>query len=79
VVASGEEAYEAAEKFLENNSDVVKYIKNIVAGVIIVAAVAIIVATIIEDIASLGAGVLDDPASFAAAFGLVRAALTMLK
>jgi hypothetical protein len=78
VVASGEDAYEAAKEFLKNNPDVLRYIKNIAAGVMIVAAVAIIVVTIIEDIASLGAGVLDDPASFAAAFGLVRAALAMI-
>jgi hypothetical protein len=78
VVASGEDAYEAAKEFLKNNPDVLRYIKNIAAGVMIVAAIVIIVATIVEDIASLGAGILDDPASFAAAFGLVRAALAMI-
>jgi hypothetical protein len=79
VVASGENAYESAKQFLENNPDVVRYISNIVGGALIVAAIAIIVATILEDIGSLGAGILDDPASFAAAFGLVRAALTLIK
>ncbi|MFL5899997.1 MAG: hypothetical protein ACJ75S_02185 [Solirubrobacterales bacterium] len=56
---------------MAQHPEVVGYIKAAMIG----AAIAIVVATIIEDIATLGAGILDDPASFAAAWALVRAAL----
>lgn len=66
VVTSGEEAEAAARGFLRENPEV----KYLLVG----AAIAIIVATIAEDIATLGAGLLDDPASLAAAYALVRVA-----
>ncbi|MEO1259499.1 MAG: DUF4157 domain-containing protein [Bacteroidota bacterium] len=78
VVESGEDAYEAARRFLQENPEVVDYIETIAASALIAAAVVIVVATIIEDIVTLGAGIADDPASFAAAYALVRVAMRMI-
>ncbi len=66
VVESGEAAEEAARRFLEANPEL-RYL-------LIGAAIAVVVATIAEDIATLGAGLLDDPASIAVAYALVRVA-----
>jgi hypothetical protein len=71
VVKSGEDATEAARRWVAQHPEVVGYVKAAMIG----AAIGIVVATIIEDIATLGAGILDDPASFAAAWALVRAAI----
>jgi len=68
VVESGENAEEAARRFLAEHPEV-RYL-------LIGAAIAIVVATLAEDIATLGAGILDDPASLAAAWALVRVAQT---
>jgi hypothetical protein len=66
VVQSGAEAEEAARSFLAENPEV----RNLFYGT----AIAIVVSTLIEDIATLGAGILDDPASIAVAAALVRVA-----
>jgi hypothetical protein len=66
VVEGGANAEEAARQFLRDNPEVRYYL--------IGAAVLIVVVTLAEDIATLGAGLLDDPASFAAALALVRVA-----
>jgi hypothetical protein len=71
VVKSGEDATEAARRFLAQHPELVQFVKGVAIG----AAIAIVVATIIEDIATLGAGLADDPASFAAAYALVKAAM----
>jgi Domain of unknown function (DUF4157) len=68
VVRSGENAEEAARRFLQEHPEV-KY-------VLIGAAIGIVLGTILEDIATLGAGIADDPASFAAAYALIRMART---
>jgi Domain of unknown function (DUF4157) len=75
VVETGEDAMEAARKFIAEHPEVLAYI----AGIMIGAAIVIVVATIIEDILTAGAGILDDPASFAAAAALVRAAMEALQ
>jgi nitrous oxidase accessory protein NosD len=59
-------AEEAARRFLAENPEV-RYL-------LIGAAIAIVIATLAEDIATLGAGILDDPASLAVAYALVRVA-----
>lgn len=66
VVQSGEDAEAAASRFLAENPEV-RY-------VLIGAGVLIILATIAEDIATLGAGILDDPPTIAAALALIRVA-----
>ncbi len=66
VVESGVNAEEAARRFLAENPEV-RYL-------LIGAAIAIVIATLAEDIATLGAGILDDPASLAVAYALVRVA-----
>jgi hypothetical protein len=58
----------AIRDFLEKNPDVEYWIKAAAVG----AAMAIVVATIIEDIVTLGAGIADDWASFYLAYRLVR-------
>ncbi len=68
VVESGENAEEAARRFLAEHPEV-RYL-------LIGAAIAVVVATLAEDIATLGAGILDDPASLAVAYALVRVAQT---
>jgi hypothetical protein len=57
-------------KYLEKNPELTTYIK----GGAITAPVAIIVGTIIEDIATLGGGIADDWASFMLAYRIVRVA-----
>jgi plasmid stabilization system protein ParE len=66
VVASGEDAERAAQRFLQEHPEV----RYLLVG----AAVVIVIATIAEDIITLGAGLLDDPASLAVAWTLVRVA-----
>jgi hypothetical protein len=56
--------------FLRENPDVAIFLKAAAYG----AAVGIVVATIVEDIVTLGAGIADDWASFAIAYRLVRVA-----
>jgi hypothetical protein len=73
VVAGGRDAEEAARRFLEENPDVARYLAAAAIG----GAIIIVVVTLAEDIATLGAGIADDPASFAAAFALVRVAQQM--
>jgi len=68
VVQGGLDAEAAAQRFLQENP----WVQDFLIG----AAITIVVATIIEDIVTLGAGLLDDPASMAAAFALVRIAQT---
>ena len=72
-VEGGRNAEEAARRFLEENPEVRQYL----AAALIGAAILIVIITLAEDIATLGAGLLDDPASFAAAFALVRVAQQM--
>ncbi len=55
-------------QYMSENPDLVNYIKGAAIG----AAVAIIVGTIIEDIATLGGGILDDIPSFFLAYRIVR-------
>jgi|GEM_PF-1260903 len=55
-------------QYMRQNPDLVNYIKSAVIG----AAVAIVVGTILEDIATLGGGILDDWASFVLAYRIVR-------
>lgn len=66
VVESGEDAGRAAEEFVREHPEV----RYALYG----AAAAIVLGTLIEDIATLGAGILDDPPSIAAALALIRAA-----
>jgi hypothetical protein len=68
VIQSGENAEQAARRFLAEHPEI-KYF-------LIGAAVIIVVATLIEDILTLGGGIADDPASFAIAWVLVRVAQT---
>ena len=56
--------------FLRENPDVATFLKAAAYG----AAAGIVVATIVEDIVTLGAGIADDWASFAIAYRLVRVA-----
>jgi len=79
VVETGEDATEAARQFLEENQDVLQYIATVAAGALIIAAIVIVVATIIEDIVTFGAGLADDVPCFAAASALVKVAFEMLK
>ena len=51
----------------------------IVGGALIVGAGALIVVTIGEDIVTLGAGIADDPVSFAAAGMMAQRGLVMIK
>jgi hypothetical protein len=69
VVSAGQDAEEAARQFLRDHPDLV----YVVAG----AAITIFVATIAEDILTLGAGLIDDPATLAAAAALWRVAMQM--
>ncbi len=48
-------------------------------GALIGAAIVLVVATIVEDIVTLGAGTADDPASAAAAAAMVARGWTMLR
>ncbi|MDP8993224.1 MAG: hypothetical protein M3N31_09285 [Actinomycetota bacterium] len=73
VVTSSRDAEQAARQWLITHPEVVEYLTTIAY----VAAITIIVATIVEDIVTLGAGLADDPASFAAAAALVRVAHQM--
>lgn len=66
VVRSGENAEEAARRFLTEHPEV----RNMLIG----AAIVIVLATIGEDLLTLGLGIFDDPASFAVAYALVRVA-----
>ena len=68
VIQSGENAEQAARRFLAEHPEIKYYL--------IGAAVIVVVGTIIEDIITLGGGILDDPASFAVAWALVRVAQT---
>ncbi len=74
-VGCGRDAEEAARRFLEANPDVARYLAAAAIG----GAIIIVVLTLAEDIATLGAGIADDPASSAAAFALVRVAQQMAR
>jgi len=60
-------------EFFQENPDVVTYIKTAAIG----AGVAIIVGTIVEDLLTLGAGILDDWACFVLAYRIVRFAIAL--
>jgi len=62
-------------RFLQENPNVVFYLQAALG----VTAAVICVATVLEDIATLGAGLADDPASFALAYELVRIAQNLPK
>ncbi|MCP2729521.1 eCIS core domain-containing protein [Limnofasciculus baicalensis] len=66
VVETGEDVDAAVQRFLTEHPEV----KNYLIG----AAVGIAIATLAEDILTAGAGILDDPASFAVVWALIRAA-----
>jgi hypothetical protein len=66
VVESAQNAEEAARQFLQQHPELVNVIKA--------AAITIFLATIAEDILTLGAGIADDPATIAAAAALWRVA-----
>jgi hypothetical protein len=68
VIQSGENAEQAAQRFLAEHPEIKYYL--------IGAAVIIAVGTILEDIITLGGGILDDPASFAVVWALVKVAQT---
>ena len=51
----------------------------LIAGTLIAGATIIIVATIVEDVVTLGVGVADDPASFAAAAAMITRGVTLIK
>ena len=65
VILSGEDAQEAARRFVTENP----WIRDFLVG----AAIGVIVATIIEDIVTVGGGIADDPLSVIIAWALVRA------
>lgn len=69
VVQSGQNAEEAARAFLREHPELV----YVIAGF----AIGIFVATIVEDILTLGAGILDDVPTMAAAAALWRVAMQM--
>ena len=71
VVESGQNAEDAAQKFLQQHPELV----YVIAG----AAIVIFLATIAEDILTLGAGIADDPATIAAAAALWRTAMQQLQ
>jgi hypothetical protein len=60
-------------EFLQQNPDLVTYIKSAAIG----AGVAIIVGTILEDILTLGAGIADDWACFGIAYKIIRFAVRL--
>lgn len=62
-------------RFLQENPNVVFYLQAALG----VTAAVICVATVLEDIATLGAGLADDPASFALAYQLVKIAQSLPK
>lgn len=66
VVQSGKDAHQAAREFLQRHPELVDLIKG--------TAVAIFVATLVEDLLTFGAGIADDPATMAAAAALWRVA-----
>lgn len=68
-----ERAWDEAAEFVRDNGKVV------VGGVIIVGGVVVIGATLAEDVVTGGAGVADDPASFAAAAAMFGKGLQMIK
>ncbi|HBL10040.1 MAG TPA: hypothetical protein DD379_01110 [Cyanobacteria bacterium UBA11162] len=69
VIQSGENAERAALRFLTEHPKI-KYF-------LIGAAIIILVATLIQDLLTLGAGIADDPASFSIVWTLVRVAQTI--
>ncbi|MEM8674588.1 MAG: DUF4157 domain-containing protein [Cyanobacteria bacterium P01_G01_bin.67] len=66
VIESGADAEEAARDFLNEYPEV----RTLLIG----AAIAVIVATIIEDVVTFGVGILNDPASIGVAVALIRVA-----
>jgi len=50
----------------------------LIAGTLIAGAAIIVVATIVEDVVTLGAGLADDPASFAAAAAMITRGVTLI-
>jgi hypothetical protein len=68
LIATGEAAASAIPAFLESHPEVRNWL--------LAAGIGIIVATILEDIATLGAGLADDPATLSIALALIRAAST---
>ncbi|MAC76878.1 MAG: hypothetical protein CML66_02300 [Rhodobacteraceae bacterium] len=68
-----EQAWNEASDFVRDNG------RAIVGGVIIVGGVVVIGATLAEDVLTAGAGVADDPASFAAASAMFGQGLQMIR
>ena len=68
-----EQAWDTASDFVRDNG------RAIVGGVIIVGGVVVIGATLAEDVLTAGAGVADDPASFAAASAMFGQGLQMIR
>lgn len=66
VVETGEDVDAAVQRFLTEHPEVKNYLIGAAAGIAI--------ATLAEDILTAGAGILDDPASFAVVWALIRAA-----
>jgi len=66
LLRTGESAATAIPAFLEKHPEVREYL--------LAAAVTIIVATILEDLVTLGVGLVDDPATLSIALALIRAA-----
>ncbi|MFM2339048.1 MAG: hypothetical protein RL115_2241 [Bacteroidota bacterium] len=60
-------------EFFQENPEVVNFIKGAAIG----AGAAIIIATIVEDIVTLGAGIADDWASFVLAQRIIRFAMAL--
>jgi 2Fe-2S type ferredoxin len=73
LVLAGESYNYILTTFLQNNPDVVFYIKSAVIGV----AAVIVVGTIIEDIMTAGVGIADDWLHFMMAYRLVRFAMAL--
>lgn len=66
-------ADEIMAEYLNQNPDLLIYIKNAAIG----AGVAIIVGTIIEDIITVGAGIADDWACFVLSYRIIRFAIAL--
>jgi hypothetical protein len=60
-------------EYLHQHPELITYIKSAAIG----AGVAIIIGTIIEDVLTMGAGILDDVASFALAYKIIRFAVIL--
>jgi hypothetical protein len=66
VLTSGEDAMQAARRFVAEHPEIRDYVVAFGVGVIL--------GTIAEDVVTLGAGLLDDPATIAIGLALIRVA-----